>query len=61
MREITVVELTEILMTVDELLLLELLNLTSEEIVRAFPDLVEERFDLLKQQLYDDYEDENDI
>jgi|APDOM4702015248_1054824.scaffolds.fasta_scaffold1656171_2 hypothetical protein len=58
MTQLTIVELKERLKQVDELLLLELLNLSSEDIVNAFPDLIEDSYDLLNEHV--DW-DENDI
>lgn len=50
---ITLVELMERLKRVDEISLLEILDIASEDIVDRFGDLIEERYD----QLARDYED----
>tara|TARA_A100001015_G_C14690285_1_gene594174 strand:+ start:370 stop:537 length:168 start_codon:yes stop_codon:yes gene_type:complete len=41
--------------TLDEVTLLELLDLSSEEIVRRFEDVIEIKFEKLQEQLSDEY------
>ena len=53
MIEPTFVELQEKLMRYDEVSLLELLNITSEDLVARFSDVIEERFDYLLTQVDD--------
>ena len=47
----TLTELQEILQTYDEVILLELLNITSEDIVERFIDLIEENFEELIKEV----------
>lgn len=54
MHEITIEELKEKLKRLDEVELLDILGVTSEEIVEAFEYLVEEKQDKLKKELIDD-------
>ncbi len=53
MNEITIEELKERLSELDEVLLLELLDLHSDELVEAFEDKIEENQDKLKRMLND--------
>jgi hypothetical protein len=58
----TFYELCEDLKKLDEITLMELLNLTSEEIVDSFQDKIEDNFDRLSKEInnelkdYDTYE-----
>jgi trans-2-enoyl-CoA reductase len=58
----TFYELCEDLKKLDEITLMELLNLTSEEIVNSFQDKIEDNFDRLSNEInnelkdYDTYE-----
>jgi hypothetical protein len=54
MHEITIEELKEKLKRLDEVELLDILGVTSEEIVEAFEYLIEEKQDKLKKELIDD-------
>lgn len=56
MFPLTLVELRERLKSLDEVMLVELLGLTSEDIVKAFPDLIEENFENLITEV--DWEEE---
>lgn len=47
MIELTLEELKARLKRYDELTLLELLNISSEEIVERFDDIIEEKYDVL--------------
>ena len=47
------IELTEELRKIDEITLLELLNITSDDLVDAFLDKIEEHQGRLLQYLYD--------
>lgn len=51
---ITLVELQEKLKQIDEITLLEKLNISSEEIVERFVDVIEEKFDELEIELEDE-------
>lgn len=44
-------QLIEILVKVDEITLLELLDITSEELVERFPDKIEERHEYIQKEL----------
>ena len=57
---LTLLELQERLKRLDELSLLELLNITSEEIVEMFIDRIEDNFDQLVDEVDYDGEDEDD-
>ena len=48
---LTLVELKEKLMQFDELDLIELLDLTSEDILNRFEDIVEARYETLKKEI----------
>ena len=56
MFPLTLVELRERLKSLDEVSLLELLNISSEDLVKAFPDLIEENFEYLITEV--DWEEE---
>lgn len=43
-------------MRLDEVLLLEVLNITSEDIVERFTDFIENKLDSLAEELEDDYD-----
>jgi hypothetical protein len=47
MFPLTLTELLERLKSLDEVYLLELLNINSEDLLKAFPDKVEDRADIL--------------
>jgi hypothetical protein len=56
---ITLTELMEKLKTVDEVSILELLNLTSTDIVDRFEDIIEENYDrLVKEFDEQDFQEE---
>lgn len=59
MYPLTLQELQERLKRLDELYLLELLDVTSEEIVEMFIDRIEERFDQLMDEVDYDGEEED--
>jgi len=48
---LTLVELKEKLMQFDELDLIELLDLTSEDILDRFEDIVEDKYELLRKEV----------
>jgi hypothetical protein len=48
---LTLAELKEKLMQFDELDLIELLDLTSEDILDRFEDIVEDKYELLKKEI----------
>ena len=48
---LTLVELKEKLMQFDELDLIELLDLTSEDILDRFEDIVEDKYELLRKEI----------
>ena len=48
---LTLVELKEKLMQFDELDLIELLGLTSEDILERFEDIVEDKFEILQKEI----------
>ena len=61
MYSLTLQELKERLKRLDELSLLELLDVTSEEIVEMFVDRIEENFDRLMSEVdYDGEEEDNE-
>lgn len=43
-------------MRLDEVLLLEVLNISSEDIVERFTDFIEAKLDILVEELEDDYD-----
>ena len=51
MTTLTLVELKEKLMQFDELDLIELLNLTSEDILDRFEDVVEDKYEMLRKEI----------
>ena len=51
MTTLTLVELKEKLMQFDELDLIELLDLTSEDILDRFEDIVEDKYELLRKEI----------
>lgn len=53
MNEITLDELKERLTSLDEVTLMELLDIHSDELVEAFEDKIEEEQDKLKRMLND--------
>ena len=53
----TFYELCEDLKKLDEITLMELLNLTSEEIIDAFQDKIEDNFDRLSKEINNELED----
>ena len=53
---ITLVELKERLMREEETYLLELLGVSSEDLVNRFDDIIEEKYDILVQE----YEEETE-
>ena len=53
----TFYELCEDLKKLDEITLMELLNLTSEEIVDSFQDKIEDNFDRLSREINNELED----
>jgi len=55
--QLTLEELKERLANrLDEITLLELLNITSYDLVERFSDLVEDNYDKLQKEINDDYE-----
>jgi len=60
MYPLTLQELKERLKRLDELSLLELLDVTSEEIVEMFVDRIEDNFDRLMNEVDYDGEEEDD-
>jgi hypothetical protein len=48
---LTLAELKEKLMQFDELDLIELLGLTSEDILERFEDIVEDKFEILQKEI----------
>jgi hypothetical protein len=48
---LTLAELKEKLMQFDELDLIELLDLTSEDILERFEDIVEDKFEILQKEI----------
>jgi hypothetical protein len=54
----TLTEIMEVLKREDEVSLLEILDISSEEIVDRFEDRIEERADYLEQYLKEDGEEE---
>ena len=56
MSPLTLEELRERLKSLDEIMLVELLGLTSEDLVKAFPDLIEDNYELLSTEV--DWEEE---
>lgn len=55
---LTLPELCDKLKDVDEITLLERLDITSEEIVNRFIDIIEERFDILEEEETIDIEED---
>jgi hypothetical protein len=55
----TFYELCEDLKKLDEITLMELLNLTSEEIVDSFQDKIEDNFDRLSKEINNELEEYN--
>lgn len=53
---LTYVELLTRLKHIDEISLLEVLGITSEDLVNRFEDLIEERFDELVEEMDDESE-----
>lgn len=51
----TINELKEKLQRLDEVLILEVLDISAEELVERFEDLVELKYDLLVEELNDGY------
>ncbi len=60
MYPLTLQELQEMLKRLDELSLLELLDITSEEIVEMFIDRIENNYDQLMDEVDYDGEEETD-
>lgn len=54
---LTLPELVEKLKDIDEITLLERLNITSEDLVSRFVDLIEDRFDELESEFDEPEED----
>jgi hypothetical protein len=55
--QLTLEELKERLADrLDEIILLELLNITSYDLVERFSDLIEDNYDKLQKEINDDYE-----
>jgi hypothetical protein len=57
---ITIAELKERLMQLDEVTLMETLELTSEDIVNRCSDIIEEKYDLLSGEFDEDTPWDND-
>lgn len=60
MYPLTLQELQERLKRLDEISLLELLNVTSEDLIEMFVDRIEDNFDRLMNEVDYDGEDEED-
>ena len=56
----TIRDLIEDLKKLDEVTLLEVLNLSSEEIVDRFEDVIEDRYDILHSVMYETDEDDEE-
>lgn len=54
---LTIPEISERLKRVDEVSLLEVLNISSEDIVERFQDVIEEHADELERELEDELDD----
>lgn len=54
---ITLVDLSERLKQIDEISLLEILEITSEELVDRFTDKIEDQFDKLADDLEEEWEE----
>ena len=52
-------EICEILKGTDEITLLELLDISSEEIVEKFRDLIEDKLEFFQQDLEDEEDDDS--
>ena len=52
-------EICEILKETDEITLLELLDISSEEIVEKFRDLIEDKLEFFQQDLEDEEDDDS--
>lgn len=52
---LTISEVNERLLRLDEVSLLEVLDVSSEDIVERFQDLIESKYDTLVGELEDDY------
>lgn len=50
---LTLPEICDRLKSIDEVTLLEILNITSEDLVERFQDLIEEKADNLEEELED--------
>ena len=55
-KMLTLNETKERLLRLDEVLLLEVLNITSEDIVERFTDFIETKLEDLVEELEDDYD-----
>ena len=56
---ITFTELREKLKQIDEISLLEILNISSEDLVERFSDVIEDKYETLKEEFQDDEEAES--
>ena len=56
---ITFTELREKLKQIDEISLLEILNISSEDLVERFSDVIEDKYEILKEEFQDDEEAES--
>ena len=54
---LTLPEVSERLCTIEESVLIELLDITSEDIVERFQDIVEEKYDILLMEMEGDTTD----
>lgn len=54
---LTLVELCDKLKEIEETILLEKLNITSEDLVVKFEDLIEESFDKFSEEYEDEYDE----
>lgn len=54
---LTFADLVDRLQQYDEVTLLELLDISAEDLVKAFPDKIEERYEILEELLDETQED----
>lgn len=57
---LTSVEIKERLKSLDEITLLELLGLNSNDLVEAFDDIIQDKLEQLAKEVSFDYDDEDD-
>lgn len=54
---LTLPEISDRLKHIDEISLLEILNISSEDIIERFQDLIEEKADELEKELEDNFDE----